>query len=85
MQTITATEFKAKCLDLFDQVANGTIDGVAITKRGRIVGILRPPERDAAPASVFGHMRGTVTIPVDFDLAAPISPELDAADGILHR
>lgn len=85
MQTVTATEFKATCLDLFDQVASGAIDGIAITKRGRVVGVLRPPEPPVTPASVFGHMRGTVVITAEIDLTAPIAPEFDAADGILHR
>ncbi len=85
MNTISATEFKATCLELFDQVADGTLEGVTITKRGRVVGVLRPPEPAVSPDSVFGHMRGTVILPADFDLTAPIAAEFDAADGLLHR
>ena len=43
-QTISATEFKAKCLSLLDQVSR---DGgtVTITKRGHVVGVLSAPKK----------------------------------------
>ena len=85
MQTVSATEFKATCLELFDQVSSGAIDAVAITKRGRVVGVLRPPEPATTPASVFGCMRDSTVMPADLDLTAPITPEFDAARGLLHR
>lgn len=39
MESITATEFKAKCLDILDHVPP---EGLAITKRGRTVAKLLP-------------------------------------------
>jgi len=39
MQTISATEFKAKCLDILDYVP---AEGLAITKRGRTVARIYP-------------------------------------------
>lgn len=39
MRSITATEFKAKCLDILDHVPP---DGLAITKRGKAVATLFP-------------------------------------------
>jgi len=39
MDTISATEFKAKCLDILDHVP---VDGLAITKRGKTVAKLFP-------------------------------------------
>ncbi len=39
MHTITATEFKAKCLDILDHVPS---DGIEITKRGKPVAKLMP-------------------------------------------
>lgn len=55
-RTITAAEFKAKCLKLMDSVEQ-TRTEVVITKRGKAVARLTPYE-EAAPA-VFGYMAGT--------------------------
>lgn len=85
MITITATEFKATCLELFDRVASGALDGVTVTKRGRVVGVLRPPEAPATSSSLFGRMRGTVVVASDVDLTDPVAPELSAEAGLLHR
>lgn len=57
---IDATEFKAKCLKLLDEVAT-TREPMVITKRGKPVAKLVPIE-DASEASMFGYLRGTVTI-----------------------
>ena len=43
MKSITATEFKAKCLDLLDHVPQ---EGLAITKRGKTVARLYPERQD---------------------------------------
>ena len=86
MQTIlTASEFKATCLDIFDRVADGTLESVTITKRGRVVGVLHPPAAAIEPASVFGHLRGSVVMPAELDLTAPTAEAFDAASGRLHR
>ncbi len=84
---ISATEFKAKCLDIFDRVAAGELERVVITKRGRVVGILVPPEQ-AEPESTFGSMRGSVVISADCDLTAPTGFDAESGDaesGLLHR
>jgi hypothetical protein len=41
--TITASEFKAKCLGLLDQLANRKLTRLSVTKHGRIVAIITPP------------------------------------------
>ncbi len=83
---ISASEFKATCLELLDRVAAGELERVVITKRGRVVGMLQPPERPAAPESVFGCMRGSVVIPAELDLTEPVADEaFDAERGLLHR
>jgi antitoxin (DNA-binding transcriptional repressor) of toxin-antitoxin stability system len=73
MHTISATEFKATCLELLDKVNRGEIDELAITKRGVTVAILRRPRvtREEAEA-IFGCMKGTLGIPDDLDLTAPV-------------
>ena len=61
MKTVTATEFKAKCLALLDEVdrSGGTI---TVTKRGRPVATLGPaPKRGRK--SPEGILAGKVHIP----------------------
>ena len=82
----TATEFKAKCLDILDRLAARKVSRVTITKRGRIVAILMPPEEpDIAVHRLHGFLRGSVVAPPDFDFTAPVLDEpLSAEDGKLH-
>ncbi len=54
---ISATEFKARCLELMDNVAERRISYV-VTKRGVPVAELVPT--GAGSASPIGHMRGMV-------------------------
>jgi prevent-host-death family protein len=84
---VSATEFKAKCLDLLDQVSRGEIEELEVTKRGHVVARLVPPlSPPASLAEWHGTMRGTVHIPPGFDLTAPVWDEpWDAELGILHR
>ena len=81
--TINATDFKARCLDMLDRVNSGEIDEIAITKRGKVVArLVPPPPALESVESVFGWMKGTVTIPEGFDLTAPVFEGLiDARDG----
>ncbi len=84
---ITATEFKAKCFDLLDQVGAHQIGRLEITKRGKLVAVVTPPptQADEAP-SLYGFMEGSVVIPQRLDLTAPVMDEpWDAEQGILHR
>ena len=85
MNTLIASDFKATCLDVLDRVASGELDRVAITKRGKVVGVLYPPEPDVLPESVFGCLRGAAVIH-DPDLAAStVTEAFDAESGLLHR
>lgn len=85
--TFTATEFKAKCLDIFDQLAARKLQRVTVTKRGRVVAVLTPPdEPEAAADQLYGCMRGTVIAPPDFDLTEPILDEpVLATAGVLFE
>lgn len=67
MHTISASEFKAKCLRLMDMV-NQTGEEVVITKNGKPVSVLKPYR--AAPDTLFGIHRGSVKS--EDDLIAPI-------------
>jgi prevent-host-death family protein len=84
-QTISASEFKAKCLNILDRLASHELDRVVITKRGQPVGVLLPPEA-AVVTDLYGSMRGSVIVAEGFDLTEPVLDEpFDAELGILHR
>lgn len=57
MQTVKASEFKAKCLHFMDEV-NETGEGIVITKNGKPVFILKPYR--TVPSTLFGLHTGTV-------------------------
>ena len=57
MKKIGATEFKARCLKLIDQV-HDTGKPITITKRGRVVAVLQPAgDEDHKP---WLRLRGTI-------------------------
>ncbi len=74
MQTaIGAGEFKAKCLQLLDDIAEkrGTL---VITKHGKPVARLVPVEPEQ---QLFGALKGSVV--EEMDIVSPISAEWEAA------
>ena len=73
MKTIKASEFKAICLQIMDDVAEPG-DAVVITKNGKPVSKLVPYRQQ--PKSLFGVMKGTLEI--KGDIMAPIDVEWDA-------
>lgn len=74
-QSISASEFKAKCLALLDDVA-ATGAELVVTKRGKPVAKVVPFEsRD----QLRGSLKGSVTYLVsEEELLAPIDVEWDA-------
>mgnify|MGYP002779613961 FL=1 len=86
-KAVSATEFKATCLDLLGRVNAGEWDRVEVTKRGKVVAVVvKPPATAAEAKGLHGALRGRVIIPEGFDLTAPTPDELmDAELGILHR
>jgi prevent-host-death family protein len=73
MKTIKASEFKAKCLQLMDQVER-TGEPLVITKNGRPVAQLGPLRR--RPAPLFGAHRDLIEI--KGDIVSPIDDEWEA-------
>ena len=73
-RTIKASEFKAKCLKLMDEVAE-TGEEIVITKHGRPVSKLVPHREK--PESWFGRDRDVIRI--HGDIVAPIDVEWEAA------
>ena len=85
--TISASEFKAKCLDILDRIRTKELERVVVTKRGVPVAVLVPPPADAVEVErLHGFMRGSVVVPPEIDLTAPIADEAFAADeDAIHR
>lgn len=80
-KTIPAGEFKAKCLQLMDQVYKQH-NSIVITKHGKPVARLVPIENDiklSKSKDLFGYMSGTVAILSD--IVAPIEESWDAEKG----
>ena len=68
MQTIQASEFKAKCLALMDNVANSG-QPLVVTKNGKPIAELRPYSRGRAE-SPFGLHRN---LRITGDIIAPVA------------
>ncbi len=85
-RTISATEFKAKCLEILDQIGDRRLARVSATKRGWVVAVLTPPtDEEAAVRGLHGLLRGSVATPEGLDLAAPVLEELPTAErGDVH-
>jgi prevent-host-death family protein len=76
---IPAGEFQSRCLKLMDEV-RATRRPIVITKRAKPVARLVPVEEEML--SIFGRMRGTVTI--HGDIVGPTGEEWHAQNGILY-
>lgn len=72
-QQIPASEFKANCLRLMDEVARRRTP-IVITKRGKPVAKLVPISDE--PIDIFGRMAGTIKI--CGDIIGPIDVEWSA-------
>jgi prevent-host-death family protein len=71
-RTITASEFKARCLALLDEV-RATRETLVVTKRGKPVARVVAMEDEGPPRSLRGSVR------VHGDLVAPLDESWDAA------
>jgi prevent-host-death family protein len=61
-ETISASEFKTRCLELMDRVQQDRNE-IVVTKYGKPVAKLVPFQQE--PASILGFLKGTVTIQGD--------------------
>ena len=73
-RTMKASEFKARCLQLMDEVAEQGGE-IVITKHGRPVSRL-VPYREEAPPPIFGADRDIIRI--HGDIVSPIDVEWEA-------
>jgi prevent-host-death family protein len=60
-KTINVTEFKAKCLSLFDKL---TEDGIVVTKHGEPIARILPIGKAVSPEFI-GAMKGKIQIHAD--------------------
>jgi prevent-host-death family protein len=72
-RVLSAAEFKARCLELMDEVA-ATGEPIVVTKRGKPVAQLGPVV--SKPATLFGYLQGKVEIVGD--VIAPVDVGWDA-------
>ena len=75
-RTIKASEFKAKCLKIMDEVAESG-EEIVITKHGRPVSRLMPYREK--PKSMFGRDRDIIEI--HGDIVEPLDVEWEAETG----
>jgi len=73
MQTVKASEFKAKCLHLMDQVGE-TGEEIVITKNGKPVSILKAYKKP--PQTLFGRQKNNIKS--SDDLIAPVDVQWDS-------
>ena len=75
MRTMPAGEFKARCLKVMDHV-RATGEPVLITKKGRPVAKLVPPDEQAE--DIFGCLAGRIEIVGDIEAPVIDPGEWDA-------
>ena len=75
VRTIKASEFKARCLKLMDEVADNGAE-IVITKNGRPVSRLVPYRKK--PDTLFGIDRGKLEIHGDIDEPLDVAWEAEA-------
>ena len=68
MKTISAAEFKARCLTLMDDVSS-TRETIMITKRGKPVAKLVPAGKE--PQEFIGRLKGVIEIVGELDADPP--------------
>ncbi len=80
--TLSATVFKATCLEVLDRLASHELESVTVTKHGRPVARLFPPAPEAKCSldDFFASMRGTVIGLEGVDLTQPILEDVPEAE-----
>lgn len=84
---VSVSEFKTKCLDIIHRNHSRELERVVVTERGVPVTVLVPPPAEAGEVEqLHGFLRGSVVIPPEIDLTAPVAGEAFAADeDVIHR
>ena len=84
--TVSASVFKARCLEIFKALEQRRLTRVTVTRRGKPVAELIPPRPPERARNLGLHARHRADFPPGVDLTEPVLDEpLDAELGILHR
>ncbi len=78
-EVLGVTAFKPKCLELIERVANGRLERVVLTKRGRPVAAVVPVP--AEPSELWGALADLMEPVPGVDLTAPTGERWDAEGG----
>ena len=72
---VSVTEFKARCLEFFEQLGRGEIDRIDVTKRGRAIGVVHPPRtsRESIEIGLESMRYSAQVLDADLDLTASIA------------
>lgn len=87
-ETISVTDFKARCLGLLKRLGQRKLERINVTRHGKVVAVVTaPPPPKHSIRDLHGFMKGRVIIPEGVDITEPVfdEEEFDAARGILHR
>jgi hypothetical protein len=71
-KTVSATEFKATCLDLVDQLHDGKLRRLHITKRGKPHLTVVAEVEQKPTGDWFSRIPKLITIPEGLDLTEPV-------------
>ena len=87
-ETISVTDFKARCLDLLKRVGQRRLERITVTRHGEVVAVITPPPMpQTSIRDLHGFMKDRTKVAADLDLTAPTLSEddLDAARGLISR
>ncbi len=72
---------------MFDRLTKGSLDFVEVTRRGKIVAIVKPPAAEEQEAkAVHGAMKGMAVIAPGVDLTEPAFEDaIEAAEGLPRK
>jgi prevent-host-death family protein len=87
-ETISVTDFKARCLDLLKRVGQRRLERITVTRHGEVVAVITPPPVPRQSIrDLHGFMKDRTIVADGLDLTAPTLSEddLDAARGVICR
>ena len=75
-ETLSVTDFKARCLDLLKRIGQRKLERVTVTRHGEVVAVITPPPSPAdSILALHGFLKDRTVVPDGVDLTAPTSSE----------
>lgn len=75
--TLSASDFKARCLEVMRQIEKGELQRVTVTRRGKSVAVLQGVQHEKPYKDDFGFMRGLIHLAPDYDPFEQVIEESD--------